>query len=177
MAARKKPELTRRPPTPDELSHLQRVPGKARQWRDPRTGRTFSNRQRQTALQGGVSIETYSKIRKTNPRVAEAIRATRERRGDGWRYVPGASGSNSPEYLAERYAAKKGITTAQALRDPKFLQAVETLIDSKSTDTAPQGKRARALARLGLRGWKDKHRVGTSPKRKNQPHIVRGFRL
>lgn len=158
MTPKGKPKLTQRPPDVYELERLQvrarSRDGRIRQYRDPITGNTFSARQVAKARAGGLNHEQIAELRERGQ--ADLVKHARNARG-----------SNSLPYLAERYADKNGIKVSKALRNRDFLDAVDMLRKNPDSKSA-KGPKARALVKLGLRSWKDTHRVGNSPKRRNK---------
>lgn len=144
-----KRRLTKRPPDSAELRRLERIPGTSRHYRDPVTGNVYSYRQVQTARAGNLSFEQRGAIKRAGfANLSDA--------------AAHAHGSNTLPYLANRYAAKHGISIAQALKDKNFLKYADKLRKSSEGPSDHKGKprsmarrkiRARALVELGFIDW------------------------
>ena len=138
----------------DVLDRLARLPGTARRYRDPITGREYSRREVQTA-KIGVSPES-------------AARATKLAKIGVFPF------EENVEHLYQSYRYRlrlegKTITKRQAFREgSEFLQAIQDMITSKSK--SPTGKKAKALVALGLRPKGARYRVGESPKTMKSPY-------
>lgn len=128
MARKSSPRLASRP-VAKRLVPDKSAPASARRWRDPVTGATYSNRQRQQGLDRGLTIEQAKLVREAG-RFATVQRAIV--RGVPW------------DDALDRAKAATGKSKRALLSDPEFYAAV------RGTTRGKVSRRDRAARYFGL---------------------------
>lgn len=132
MSPRKRSRaLEKTPPPPEALGRLtpyKRTPsGRPSQWRDPITAKIYSNRKRQEARQGGISIEDWKRLKHEGG--SKARRAIERSTSEVYSKANRKHIYINYTHLAKLYAQTQGIDRADVWDTPDYWRAVGMIQD------------------------------------------------